>query len=366
MKKWNKLLGMVIPSLCLMTMAPNMANADYNYDSSCDPCSFGGFEIGADFIYWKPCVDDLDYAAVHYERGNPDTSTGVSITTDKYAYKCICLGWEPGFRVRFGKNDILCNWNLSGSYLWLDINEKANCKRPTSTGTTGPEGSYIDSPLFHAALGSSDDPLNSDLTFARGDYSTTYQNWDAVLSYDIACHPCHTFQPFFGVEGLIYNQKLKVDAYVNSESEDIDSKHMVWTSDFFGVGMKMGTAYTFEFKCFKLYANASGAILVGDHDGVNKQTRWDASGNGFNLNFKDGDCCQFVPGYHMAAGMLYETDACGCEFAIRLGWEFVKWCNISNPRRFQADESELRTTASASDYTTVGFHGLVAGLDFSF
>lgn len=358
MKKWNKMLGMVIPSLCLLTMAPGMANAnDCCYDPCCDPCSFGGFEIGADFIYWKPCVDNLDYAAVAYEQQSH--SSPVSYSND-YAYKCLCLGWEPGFRVRFGKEDILCNWDLYGSYLWLGINSKSKCKEPKGDGT------FVTSPLFSAVLEMNSDPSNTELTFVEGKYDSTYQNWDAVVSYDISCNRCHSFQPFFGVEGLIFNQKLVIDGYVDHEIYDMDSKHMKWTSDFFGVGLKMGTAYVFEFNCFKFYANASGAIVVGDHDGVNKQTRYDASGVKFSYKFKDADCCQFVPGLHMGLGFIYESDACGCEYAIRAGWEFVKWCNVNNPRRFYESEEGLLTNASASDYTTLGLHGLVVGLDFEF
>lgn len=358
MKKWNKLLGMVIPSLCLVTMTPTMASADdCCYDPCCDPCSFGGFDVGVDFIYWKPCFDNLDFASVAHE-----VETGGSSPTyekHKYGYKCLCLDWEPGFRVRFGKEDILCNWDLTGSYLWLDINSKGKCKEPKG------DGAFVTSPLFAGVINDGS-PSNETLTYVDAKFNVTYQNWDALLSYDLSCNRCYSFSPFFGVEGLILNQKLTVNGYVDPETDEVEQKRLRWTSDYFGVGLKMGTAYEFEFNCFKFYANASGVITVGDHDGWNKQTRWSESGDEYSYVWKDGDCCQFVPGYHLALGLLYETDACGCEYAIRLGWEFTQWHNITNPRRLYEDDAGGRTSSTSPDVTTIGFHGLVLGLDLSF
>ncbi len=363
MAKWNKKLGFVFINLALLTMTPNFANADSCYDPCCDPCSFGGFEIGADFLYWKPCVDNLDYAVVRYKDASEGTSP--EITTKKYGYKCLCLDWEPGFRIRFGKDDIWCNWRLNGSYTWQNVTSSAACKHE---GTAGITDGYVSSPLFHPALHfTEDDPNFWELTKVTGKYDLTYQTWDVLLAYDIACNRCHSFQPFFGVEGLILNQEYRTKGYVDYENDDVDSVSAKWSSDFFGVGLKIGTDYQFQmFDCLQFYGSAAGSITVGDHDGKYVGGVWDQSGNGDFSAFSDGDCCQFVPGYHLAAGFLYETDACGCEFAVRLGWEFVQWHNVSNPRSFSNWIPGNEYFSSSSDYTTLGFHGLVAGLDFSF
>lgn len=359
MAKWNKKLGLVFINLGLLTMTPNFANADCCYDPCCDPCSFGGFEIGADFLYWKPCVDNLDYAVVKYNSSSEGSSP--ETTTNKWGYKCLCLDWEPGFRIRFGKDDIWCNWRLDGSYTWLDIKSTASCKKPDS----GVE--YVSSPLFHIAQGNQDDPDFNELTYVAGKYDTTYQSWDVLLSYDIACNRCHSFQPFFGVEGLILNQKIGVAGLVDYETDEADAIAAGWNSDFFGVGLKVGTNYEFQmFDCLKFYGSASGVITVGDRDGKFKGLTYDASGNIDEFLFTDGDCCQFVPGYHLALGLLYETDACGCEFAVRVGWEFVQWHNVSNPRVFTSGGEYREYFSSSADYTTFGLHGLTVGLDFTF
>lgn len=360
MAKWNKKLGLVFINLGLLTMTPNFANADCCYDPCCDPCSFGGFEIGADFLYWKPCVDNLDYAVVRYADSS-DSSTPET-TTRKWGYKCLCLDWEPGFRIRFGKDDIWCNWRLDASYTWLNVKTSSSCKEPNSD-----EGTYVTSPFFHPNFRYFEDPTFGEISEVDGSYNLTYQTWDVLLGYDIACNRCHSFKPFFGVEGVILNQEIKAEGYVDAEVDDVDYYSTKWSSDFFGVGLKIGTDYQFQmFDCLQFYGSAAGTIAVGNHDGKWVGDVADASGNIDHNIFSDSDCCQFVPGYHLAVGLLYETDACGCEFAVRVGWEFVQWHNVSNPRAFSSALPYDEHYSASTDYTTLGFHGLVAGLDFAF
>lgn len=345
MAKWNKRLGLVFINLGLLTVTPNFANADSCYDPCCDPCSFGGFEIGVDFLYWKPCVDNLDY--VYREGVTTETSTDPVTNETSYGNNCICLDWEPGFRIRFAKDDVWCDWRLGVSYTWLNINSSSSAKLGTD--------SFISSPLFDI-----DQFVDQSYTVIKGKYDTAYQAWDVLFAYDISCNRCHTFSPFWGVEGLIYNQEILVNGYLDPTVDDVSASSSKWTSDYFGVGLKLGTDYVFQMlDCLKLYASASGTITVGDHDASHNYYEYDASGNIDLHKFNDADCCHIVPGYHLAVGLLYESNTCGCDYGIRLGYEFTEWRNISNPR-------PLFNEVGNGTVTTVGFHGLVAGLDFSF
>lgn len=347
MAKWNKKLGLVFLNLGLLTVTPNFANADSCYDPCCDPCSFGGFEIGADFLYWKPCVDNLDY--VYYFEGETTSASTPSITERHSGYKSVCLDWEPGFRIRVAKDDVWCDWRLSASYTWLNINNSA-----TSTKLGVTDGEFLISPLFTFF-----DDFLQNFEVIKGKYDTSYNTWDVLFSYDISCNRCHTFSPFWGVEGLIFNQELSAIGFADVTIDNVDVLAAKWTSDYFGVGLKLGTDYVFQMlDCLKLYASASGSITVGNHDNKLVNTEYDASGNITIDTFKSDDNCQFVPGYHLAVGVLYESDMCGCDYGFRLGWESTEWRNVSNPRQF--------ALFGSSNTSTVGFHGLVAGLDFSF
>lgn len=117
MKKWRKFLSLLALSASLFSMVPGSSQAN-----SCNPCNVCGFEIGADFIWWKPCFDEADYAAVvtFEEQGeiivrqiNDDLSLDIK-------YKSFCTDWEPGFRVYLGFPNFNCNWGFLGSYTYLE------------------------------------------------------------------------------------------------------------------------------------------------------------------------------------------------------------------------------------------------------
>jgi len=358
MAKWNKKLGLVFVNFGLLTMAPNFANADNCYDPCNESCGFGGMDFGVDFLYWKPFVEHPDYAVLRHKdqhgEGNQD------VCSSKWGYKCLCLDWQPGFRLRAGKDDVWCNWRLDGSYTWLQVNSSGRCTRAD-------DNEFVASPLFHPSFDDCFcDPRFEDLTTVRGHFDLTYQTWDVIFSYDIACNRCHKFAPFFGVEGLIYNQKYCVGGFADPENRNADSVRSKWSSDFFGVGLKWGTAYEFQLiDCLKFYSNASGTITVGEHDGKFRCSSNDPSGNVQKRSFSDGDCTRFVPGYKLAVGFLYESEMCGYDFVVRAGWEFNQWFNLSAPRKFFSKE-DGGEHCSASQHHNPGFHGLVAGLDLQF
>lgn len=359
MAKWNKKLGLVFVNFGLLAMAPNFVNADSCYDPCCDPCSFGGFDVGVDFLYWKPCVGNLDYAVVRHA----DSVNGTTpiVTTSKAGFKTLCLDWEPGFRIRAGKDDVWCNWRLEGSYTWLSLDDHASTRKSETD-------IYVASPLFHPQFNTDGfGPAFDDLQEIKGHYDATYQTWDVLLSYDIACNRCHNFQPFFGVEGLIFNQEFKVAGLEFPDDGSVDAIYASWKSDFFGVGLKIGTAYEFQmFDCLKFYGKASGTITVGNHDGEYRAAEIDASGNKLRGSVNDDDCCQFVPGCNLALGFLYETCMCGYDLAVKAGWEFTQWYNVSNARIFSNGNEDEEFYSPSSHYTNPGFQGLVVGVDLSF
>ncbi len=377
MAKWNKKIGLVFLNLGLLTITPNPASAD-DCRSSCDPCGnsndscadscFGGIEIAADFLYWKPCVDDLTYGA---SVSPVDTSTtGLSLRTIKY--KNICPNWEPGFRITAGKDDVWCGMRLAASYTWINMNNSNHSSTQCGTSLPG----WIESPLIHPALSGI-----TDRHAIRGSWDATYQTWDVLFSFDLCGNRCYSFRPFFGLAGLIFDQSMKVALFDDDCRILADSVHMRWDNDYFGIGFKVGSHYSYQV-CdgFSIFANASGTIVSGDSDDkFNKNTQTSVGLDGITLTrltFEEPSCsCQMIPGYHLQLGIEYVSDMCNCETNIRIGWEYLIWHNISNPRRF-FDSGSLATGAttafrdgtysSQANTTTFGFHGLMVGMDFNF
>lgn len=342
MEKWKQT---IIPLLFIITLsALGSANAkSTSLEPCCDPCHWNlceqRIDIGVDYLYWKPCVDDLDFAAT--------VETDNKITDVKY--KGICPDWEGAFRVYLNLPAFYCDWEMCLSYARV---ETCDSKKTTFDNPSTTEG--ITSPLIHPDL------ISANLyEEAKAHWGLCYQEWDVLFCYDTSCNRCHSLKPFFGVAGIYFKQKLHADFL----SEQSDIYTVKWDSSYWGVGLKAGTEYTYRFNnCITFVAKASGALLAGEASSKNKQ-KFDTK-----IDLKDDDCCHFIPGYYIGAAAIYEGCLCGKEYLIKVGYEFLNWYNIPNHRVFYgADGNNAELSHSSSSSTrNLGFHGPLAGISVIF
>lgn len=359
------------PCECGPKAIPQIAGA------ACSPAtkSCCSFEVGIDTLYWKPCVDDLDFAA---------KVTGVVSDVDNplhVQYKSVCPDWEPGFRITLKKPGAWKRFDLSFAYTWINAEDAER--------TTAGNGERIVPVGLHPniiRLTTNQGAQDGIFHFARGKWELNYQTFDILLSTAIRCGSCHTITPFFGVEVVKLDQEFDVKYRSNSElvveEEPIPFQgfaYIDWESDYRGAGLKLGTDYNYVLcDAISLFARASGTIAIGDASTHNRQRFVGIDEEGTIVfterfhNFKDDDCCHVVPGYHLQLGLQYEGSTCGCEYKLRLGYETVQWCNLQNPRRwFESgqfgDTAEGNIAQSTqSNTTTFGFHGIMTGVEVKF
>jgi hypothetical protein len=381
MNKWNKTLALAMLSLGC-AFAPTFASAEavyHPYNSNdcnpcapiCDPCNDAFFDVGVEILWWKPCVDDLDYAASL--SGALDGGT-TGETPFKVKYKSVCPDWEPGFRATIAKKSAWKGFDLSATYFWInssDTDSTDNGLGESTLPVIGYPGLLTGTSI-------------TSLTGAKGKWDTTVQGFDVLFSYPFRCNPCHQITPFFGVEVLWLNQEFEVSYdSVTPIGVEIDDVYTIdWKSDFTGVGLKVGTCYEYTL-CdgLSLFAKASGSILTGSTDGKDEQFLVEFTESGIPIPatrrevhyHDDNDSCRLMNEYHLAAGFNYENETCGCEYKLRLGYEFIKWTNVSNPRRFFSDVAPTTVVAAQdlarstqTNTTTLGFHGLFAGIEIGF
>jgi len=340
MKKWNSTFFITLLSTSLLVFLPALTHA-----SSLNPLNWIScnqhIEVEADYLRWKPCIDDLDYAA----------SLDLDSDETKVDYKGICPEWESGFRVSLELPCFFKDWTLSTSYTFLNSDTHSHIKDENAPDDNDPDEVFkVASPLVHPAV-------LPEILFSsiHCKYALNYREWDVLLHYEICCAPNHSFSPYFGVAGVDLNQHLKMNTS--------DSGSLRWKSEYRGVGLRAGSYYTYKIdQCFSLFANANGTLVVGNPHTKNRQ---DFVGS---IKFKDDDCCLFVPGYHITAGALYEICYCGREYSFRCGYEFVNWYNTPNPRIFSSngiDTSEISNSTSPNT-RTIGFHGILAGISLKF
>ncbi|MFQ5729426.1 MAG: Lpg1974 family pore-forming outer membrane protein [Waddliaceae bacterium] len=350
MNKLRKKLGLTVLCASLLVLAPSFVKAasygscdpcnTCNPCECCDPCDcWGDFEFGADFLYWKPCVDDLDYAAEE------------SSVNKHFKYRCICPEWEPGFRVYFGMPDFYCDWGLSASWTYIESDDSGSVK----------DVNDVLGILLHPhtlTQHSTTDAFDE----AKAHWDADYHEWEVLFSTDLSCKECHHFMPFFGVAGIFLDQCFSCD-YYDGNTKTFKAH---WDSDLWGVGFRAGTEYQYRFsECLSFFTKAAGTILYSEAD--NKHKSESVSYSAYNVTAKDDDCCHLIPGWHLGTGFTYDTCYCDWDFSFRLGYEFLQWCNIPNHRNFgSSDDAAGHAHASSNSLRTFGFHGLFAGLGVSF
>lgn len=357
-KKWVK-----ATAVALALAVPSLSQAAYY--NSCDPCNPCGnpcdpcasfcdmdFTIGADFLWWKPCVDELEYATIDVP--------AVPVTTVASQYAAVCPKWEPGFRVYLGVPGLCYDFDLTASYTWIYSGTTATAVAVAPAGIGGFR--------LHPALAAfaTDEYLG-----ASSSYRLHYNEWDVLFSYRVACNPCHVFVPHFGIAGIV-TSSTQSGFYTALADLVLDpDTDAAWTSeaDYWGVGLRVGSDYEYKFsRCLKVFARAQGTILAGEAKsnyaafGPTETAAIDTI-----LIGEDNHCCAIVPGYHLAVGFQYDDKMCDMDVFFRIGYEFLNWWNMPNVRQFiSSDTTNGLGSATPASIRTLGFQGLFVGGGVSF
>lgn len=368
MMKQNYLWKALLTTTLLTSGA---ANAN-EYFGACDPCEmdscFGGFEIGVDFLYWKTCKDDLNYAVV---RANVPATIATTETAAADAYTTgsqshINLDWKPGFRIYTSIDDVIGNWSLYGSYTWFSTanNSKLEITPPSEEidVTAPPPITFQLEQLVTFADPAFNINFLGDPSAVKAKYDLSFQSFDVLFAGNYALKQCHYFKPYFGVTGLFINQEFKIDTDTINPILTSEGK---WTDKYDGYGLKVGSEYNLAL-CdgFSLFGNGAGLITVGNHTASFEQ---EISGEieiavpSAKLSYEE---CVFLPGYQISAGFQFDGTVCDFEYAIKIAYEFQNYFNTPNLPLFVNEDSLFLSSSTTN--SNLGFHGLSAGFNVKF
>ena len=356
---------------------PALSHAnDCCWDQGCDSICDWEWYVGADYLYWKPCSKELDYAAVSqtFSDMNPD---GLN-----YNVKRVCPEWESGYRIYFGGSS---SGNIGFSAAFTHLKASADSYVEVSNANIQPTRMH---PFYNDYIRLlSGDELGVDRAEAYWD--SDYKEWFVGMTYQWELDNCNRLTPYIGVAGLKYNEEFassyRVFDIEEEESEDV-SLFSYYSQDFSGAGLRLGAHYHATIcDCFGAYLNANGTVLVGDSDGQSffGLDFLDEEASTFSFNFYDDGCCSFVPGYQLGLGLVYDACICNVDLVFKVGYEFVAWHNLPTFRSFvegispvvlvdeEPWEGEANLlanigTSSISTSRTVAYHGLTVGLALAF
>ncbi len=333
----NQIRNFSLGLLSIFTLMTAQVQAEYHYANSdcCDECfdPCGGWSFGADFLYWKACRGNLLYGT-----SNVQVDSNTTAVTDHY----VDMGWNPGFRLRLGKENVYCGWDLTVSY--------------TDYYATGHERVELASPIV--GLGSTYffQPLNS-LTAIEAKNTLNYQTFDVLMHYECCICQGHLFTPFFGLQGVKIKQGLDARNETAAESQTVS-----WTSDYKALGLEFGSSYKYAFECGLNFCTKAGVSLVAGNNDVKNIQFTDGVSTDTTQTFRsDSGLC--TPGLNLQ--VLFCYDKCWCDriFTFHVGYEFQEWWNVAQARRFPSPGNFTTTSASGE---SLMMHGLVLGMDVGF
>lgn len=329
----------------------------YNNDCCQDQGLLDGIVVGAEFLYWEPFFDGLDFA-FHSGDGSFDSGSGSGSSSGSGSGGGSCgrfhnlnHDWVPAFRVFAGlKNKDCCGIDVFVSYTRVEHSRNRH-SRHDSTGT-----------LFSTVFSPSDSDDIITLESISGGHRFTYDAYDLLFSHDFCLSECHQFTPFFGVAGMDINQRRHSRLLGFDDDGDSFEGHVHSKNDFWGVGLKLGTEYRYQlFDCLSLYGRAAGSILAGTASTRNHQ-----NGGGSEAScWRNNNDWHLVPGYCVGVGFRYDTTICDWGVVGTIGYEFVEWFNLPRERRFVSSSTHAFAAPNA-ERQNFGFQGLNVGLALKF
>lgn len=253
--------------------------------------------VTADFLYWN-----LEEGGTDYVISNTDNGTGVPF---KGKRKNLEFGWDPGFRLGFGKIFDHDRWDTYFNYTWFQTRQ--------STSAEAHDGGAL-----FALLGIIQSPLRT--AHLKMSFEFNAVDWELGRHYFVSHYL--SLRPFVGLKTAWIDQHRHshYDVLANSDEEfSTRGKCQFW-----GIGPWAGFQANWHFcEHLSFFGKAAGSIMWGDFDAHEKQSD---SIDGVWLNYKvDQD--RIVPMAQFQLGFSWETnlkDAC-YHLALNFSYEVQYW-----------------------------------------
>jgi len=295
----------------------------------CNDCCLE-IEIGADWLYWTPCIGDQHFAV---EVGPP---------SEAFKTYYMCHDWDSGVRVWGGIKNI---WNdFNGYLIYTYIKPQAEGVANASS----PGAIYFSNP--------------SPISLNTGDrvesnWELEYQTLDAILSYsiDVTRNPCLDIEAFSGLTWVSIEQNRKDSIFGISADEIVDSADWYRRVDVDAIGPTFGINTSLRVcDCFNIFGTIQTSLVVGESKTNETISVQEFEEDDQNYEWTAKDECFCFPGLHLLAGVSYDLCVCDWTIGLRLGWEYVQWINAPSLPWYEQNSGAARSATSAQNLTMQG------------
>jgi hypothetical protein len=311
----------------------------------------GGWNVSADFIYWRADEDNLEYVA------------DMHLATDETRYhskvKQPSIKWSPGFRLGIGytfeKQD---GWDLRLQWTRFETHQTGHEK----IDQTLEDGNFhLLQPWWNPSF------VGELATQASVDWKLHYNVIDLELGRDYFISRKITLRPYFGLRGAIINQQYDAGYeaifFFRDPSEFIIPTSVKAENNFRGIGARAGGDFLWHFtKQWSVTGKCSGSLSYGkfDIDGtmhhpvrINQQTRTFTS----QVAKLQQELSKVIPNVEVGIGLMWETyfNQNRNHIALSIGYEFSEW--FSQNQLTEVDEFDNPNKGIVSGPTYNHFNG---------
>jgi Legionella pneumophila major outer membrane protein precursor len=303
------------------------------------------FYAHGEFLWMKPSEGGLEFAMDDDKIGNiwqfPLTNGKIhGFSTGSQEWD-----WRPGFRVGFGFYAMHDAWNLQADWTYIKIKADSD--------VTNDRTGVLKNLMYP--------PYNSTLTFPHisARWSGDYDTIDVMIGKPYHVSRYYVSNPMFGIRAGWINQNLLVRTFENNSFErDFHLKN-----DYWGVGIR--GYYEGQFLLgagWCIYGKAALALLFGKFDIT--QNNDNPSHTTQEYDFVD-NFYSTKPNVEIGFGISWSEffNKNQYQIALKVGYEFHRWWEQNQLRRFLAQDPVANDTVSRGD---LSFNGFMFGLHFEF
>lgn len=291
-----------------------------------------GWNIAADFIYWRADEDGLEYSKSGGHLHRPATA------------------WSPGFKFgvgyTFGNQDF---WDVFLRWTFLQTQQKGHR-----------HGTLL--PWWSPTL------LGPQAKKASSEWRLHYNTLDLELGRDYFISKSIAVRPHLGLRGALIRQHYHAK-YKGVFEEGTFSTSFKAENNFGGVGIRGGAQLFWHFtEDWSVIGSLAGALLYGHFD-VDQELKGIVAGERSHKDI-DQELSRVAPNLETSLGFQWETFFCEDRYrvAISIAYEFTEWFSQNQMTRTELMDGNGQIGVTHFDRTKgdLGLQGGTLEVRFDF
>ncbi len=334
-----------------------------------DECDCADFTVSAEWLYWKPCAEELELGVTKTTTLVTGTSSVIPPTVTNSHENHLDFKWDSGFRLGIGYNLPCDGWDLALKWTYFD-SKAHDSLDPDGSFTAG--GALVGE-VFVPSFSGFVFPDNSLIKSASGRWKVDLNIVDLELGRAFLASPSLKLRPFIGLRWASidqnYNLRYYGSLFQEGIIEDAFFDRVRMENDYSGFGLRLGLDTVWDLGCgFGIFFDGSASLLYGDLDVHQREFFTDLTGTigSGEIHQRHHDrCVKANTDFNIGVQWATQCNFGRTNFLVRLGYEYQiffaqnQFKNFVSTTPLGGEFADVRNDVnSRSNGGDLSFHGL--------